>query len=157
MSGRVKEIWARGAPEIPYRAAPRRTMPHATGRQVPERQGRRRRDPQAFRIVWVSRGGRSYEAASKNKYRQDIRRALELNFKSVEDRFHREPAFRGQMIRSAILTAIGRLSLAMCYWLPTTGRLLAPCYTPPPILAAYYRPPTYRLAAHFWPLTPGFR
>lgn len=46
------------------------------------------------------RGGRSYEAASKKKYRQYVRRSQEFNFKSAEDRFPRDAMFREQMIRN---------------------------------------------------------
>lgn len=51
--------------------------------------------------MWAARGGRSYDAAIKNKYRQYVRRALEFNYQSVEDRFRRVATLREQMTRSA--------------------------------------------------------
>lgn len=53
-----------------------------------------------LRIVWSARGGRRYEAAIKKKYRQYMCRALEFNFKFVEDCFHRDAVFHEQMTRN---------------------------------------------------------
>lgn len=63
-----------------------------------------------IRTVWAARGGRSYEAATKKKYRQCARHALAFNFKSVQDRFHPEPTIREGMIRNGWRSeAVGRI------------------------------------------------
>lgn len=53
-----------------------------------------------LRVVRAARGGRSFDGAIKNKFRQCVKGPIGFKFKSVEDRSENDRTFREQMIRN---------------------------------------------------------